>query len=630
MSSTTTVPEALPQHSTNEMSSGAPARERGSTIVRHEYRPDIDGLRAIAVVSVVCFHAFPRRIAGGFIGVDIFFVISGYLISTIILSNLEQGSFSIVDFYRRRVRRIFPALVTVMLFCVVVGWLVLLQDEYRQLGGHLAGGAAFIQNFVLWGESGYFDNSPASKPMLHLWSLAIEEQFYIFWPLLLAVAWMRRWRFMRIIAGIAVASFCVNVYLVHYNSTAAFYSPASRFWELMIGGSLAYITLHRRHLISRYGNLQSATGVALVLAGLVLITRERAFPGWWALFPTFGAFLIISAGPGAWLNRRILSSRPFVWCGLISYPLYLWHWPLLSLASITRPGHDFKLKAGLLIASVLLAALTYRYIELKVRRRGTQRGTTLARIDFEGLPKRGEWDFLATQNPDGQAKDGIYSLHAERSAITLFLGDSHVAQYAERVYNVEQGNQAKNGAIFAVGGDCPPVPQVFDDSSPDKLCWSIRRDALAKAADDRITSVVLGGYWSWYFEGHGYYVTEGSRKVSLDTPEGRKDAFEMLDKEVKELESEHKTVYLLLDNPVGLLSERDRLVKIDGVQNEVRRELIELAKRDHAIIIDPESVLCEGGGCARVTKGWSPVYKEASHLNPDWIITNAGYIDAAL
>jgi len=332
-----------------------------------KYRADIDGLRAIAVLSVVGFHAFPGKIAGGFIGVDIFFVISGFLISSIIFSNLEQDSFSIIEFYNRRVRRIFPALITVTLASLAFGWFALLADEYKQLGKHIAGGAAFISNFILATESGYFDNAAESKPMLHLWSLAIEEQFYIFWPLLLAFVWRRKWSFLRITAVIAVVSFVASIYLIDKNPTSAFYLPISRFWELMIGGVLAYITLHRQDINRQYKNAQSVIGFTLLIAGLLLINKTSHFPGWWALMPTVGSFLLISAGSAAWINKTILSNRIMVWFGLISYPLYLWQWPLLSFARIVEGSPSREVRAALVLASVFLAWVTYKVIEKPLR-----------------------------------------------------------------------------------------------------------------------------------------------------------------------------------------------------------------------------------------------------------------------
>jgi peptidoglycan/LPS O-acetylase OafA/YrhL len=239
-----------------------------------KYRPDIDGLRAVAVLLVVMYHAFPGKFHGGFIGVDIFFVISGFLISSIIFSNLEGGSFSIAGFYNRRIRRIFPALLFVMGCSLAFGWTTLFADEYTQLAKHVAGGAAFVSNILLYRESGYFDNTSDTKPMLHLWSLAIEEQFYIFWPLLLAFVWKRKWSFLRITAVIALLSFVANIYLTQKSPDAAFYWPISRFWELMIGGLLAYAALHKPALIRRGKDLQSTIGFILLFAGAALINDK--------------------------------------------------------------------------------------------------------------------------------------------------------------------------------------------------------------------------------------------------------------------------------------------------------------------------------------------------------------------
>jgi peptidoglycan/LPS O-acetylase OafA/YrhL len=335
------------------------------------YRPDIDGLRAIAVLSVVGFHAFPGLIRGGFIGVDIFFVISGFLISTIIFGNLQNNSFSYKEFYQRRVRRIFPALIVVLFTCLVVGWFGLMSDDYQQLAEHTLGGATFASNFVLWQESGYFDNSAGEKPLLHLWSLAIEEQFYIFWPLILGWVWQRKWNFLLVTSAVAVLSFGVNLWSLPEHATAAFYSPLARFWELMIGGILAYAVLFKPDIVAKHRNAQATAGAALLCFGLALITEASAFPGWWALFPTLGAALLIAAGPDAWFNRIALSNKGAVWFGKISYPLYLWHWPLLSLALIMNDYEPTTRTArvGLVLLSILLAWLTYKVIETPIRMR---------------------------------------------------------------------------------------------------------------------------------------------------------------------------------------------------------------------------------------------------------------------
>lgn len=346
-------------------------------LIHLKYRPDIDGLRAIAILAVVLFHAFPKAIPGGFIGVDIFFVISGFLISTIIFSSLERDRFSLLEFYIRRIRRIFPALILVLSSCLALGWFILFSDEYRQLGTHAAAGAGFIQNFILWRESGYFDNASETKPLLHLWSLAIEEQFYIFWPLLLAFVWKRRWNFLKVTASIAVVSFAANIYLIHVNPTASFYFPVSRFWELMIGGMLAYAVLHRPHLLGNHKNGQSILGFILILVGLFVVNKKCDFPGWWALLPSLGAFFVISAGPNACLNEKLLANKVMPWIGLISYPLYLWHWPLLAYLRIVEGYASLLNRVGSLTIAVVLSWLTYRFVENHFRFGGNSRGKSV-------------------------------------------------------------------------------------------------------------------------------------------------------------------------------------------------------------------------------------------------------------
>jgi peptidoglycan/LPS O-acetylase OafA/YrhL len=333
------------------------------------YRRDIDGLRAIAVLSVIGFHAFPEWFKGGFIGVDIFFVISGFLITTILAASLDRGDLHPLAFYRRRIRRIFPALALVLIACCCFGWFALLADEYKRLGKHVAAGAGFIANFVLWRESGYFDNAAETKPLLHLWSLAVEEQFYIIWPLLFWLAAKVRRLLLPMIALVAVASFAAGIRESQRDVATAFYSPYTRFWEIATGALLAYlgsrIDADKPHITE---NIQSLSGACLIAVGLIFITKDTAFPGWWALLPTLGATLIISAGPHAWLNRNVLSSGAFVFVGLISYPLYLWHWPLISfvhmtVADVPSPG----IRIAAVLASIGLAWLTYRLIETPVR-----------------------------------------------------------------------------------------------------------------------------------------------------------------------------------------------------------------------------------------------------------------------
>ncbi|MFS2026065.1 acyltransferase family protein [Massilia sp. CT11-137] len=340
-----------------------------------KYRRDIDGLRAVAVLSVVAFHAFPEWIKGGFIGVDVFFVISGYLISTIIYENLDRGTFSFTEFYLRRVKRIFPALLLVLVFCYAFGWFSLLGDEYMQLGKHIAGGAGFVSNLVLWSESGYFDNAADTKPLLHLWSLGVEEQFYIVWPLLLWFSYRVRLDLLSIGILVALLSFGLNLHQVKVDAIADFYSPQTRFWELMLGSILAWVTLYKPNFtaanaprLERWSSTMSVVAALLLAFGFWHIDKRVGFPGKWALVPVLSAVLLIFAGPGAWVNRVILSNRIAVWIGLISFPLYLWHWPLLTYARILHSKVPAApVRGAIVLVSIVLAWLTYRLVERPVR-----------------------------------------------------------------------------------------------------------------------------------------------------------------------------------------------------------------------------------------------------------------------
>lgn len=349
-----------------------------------KYRADIDGLRAVAVLLVVGFHAFPNGVKGGFIGVDIFFVISGFLISTIIFEGLDQKSFSFTEFYGRRVRRIFPALCVVLLACLAFGWFMLLASEYRQVGKHTVAGAGFFSNLLLASESGYFDTEAETKPLLHLWSLGIEEQFYIFWPLLLWFAWFKRFNLLAIILLVAALSFSLNVWNIDAETTDTFYSPLTRFWELLVGSTLAYLVLYRQTALMKVSafnaELRSLAGAFLLGAGLLLIRDSSAFPGYWALLPTLGTALMISAGPQAWVNRTILSNPVLVWFGLISFPLYLWHWPLFSFLRIMEGEPTRAARIVAVCTAIALAWLTYQWVEKPVRRSGNASKMTLSLV----------------------------------------------------------------------------------------------------------------------------------------------------------------------------------------------------------------------------------------------------------
>jgi peptidoglycan/LPS O-acetylase OafA/YrhL len=529
------------------------------------YRPDIDGLRAVAVLSVLGYHGFPTALTGGFVGVDIFFVISGYLISGILLGNLERGKFSIADFYARRIRRIFPALLVVLLACLAAGWLELLASEYIQLGKHVAGGAGFISNLMLWRETGYFDNAAETKPLLHLWSLGIEEQFYIVWPLLLYLSCKMRFRALPVILVIGAASFALSIHDVHVDTSAAFYSPLSRFWELLLGGCLAYMGLHKTGRVTALDgaiagflarvtgrpfaaenywllrNLRAALGGALILVALLALDKWTAFPGWWALLPTLGSALVISAGHDAWVNRKVLSNKLMVAVGLISYPMYLWHWPLLSFAQIVagdRPAWWVRLL--LLATSVALATLTYFFIEKPLRFSGHRKvaavGLAIAMLgvalfgcaiykeegfSFRAVAQRSEENRIAVA--DGAIRDR-YPVRScdgdsrivgrartacfqgpdvpDSKGVIVVWGDSQAEAWDPLFLRIAQERHYK-AWIFSANG-CPPLLHVRrSDSLGTTSCskFGLGEDILQSISNLHPIDIVVIARWSLYANG---------------------------------------------------------------------------------------------------------------------------------
>jgi peptidoglycan/LPS O-acetylase OafA/YrhL len=341
------------------------------------YRPDIDGLRALAILLVIAYHYF--GLPGGYVGVDVFFVISGYLITGMLLADLKESRLSLLDFYARRVRRILPPVLVVIVASFIVGWAWLLPHDFRALSEEACASALYVFNFLLWHQSGYFDGSASTKPLLHLWSLAVEEQFYLVWPafLLLANRWKRRTDLG--IVAILLASFVINLVTIQEDQAAAFYSPLSRLWELASGGLLV-----QYERIRNEGRLQAdcevakasrstihlpIVGLLLILGAAVLYNRDSNFPGYLAAVPVLGSILIVAGGAGAWPNQALLASRPMVYVGKLSYSLYLWHWPVLVLATLLYAEKQFRYLNGACLAlSGLLAWGTYHWCERPIRR----------------------------------------------------------------------------------------------------------------------------------------------------------------------------------------------------------------------------------------------------------------------
>ena len=343
-----------------------------SSDTNFNYRPDIDGLRGIAVLLVVLYHAFPKIVPAGYLGVDIFFVISGYLITQNIVLNCHNIK-DLQKFYVRRIRRIFPSLVVVLMAVLFFGWFLFLAMDYRQLSKHVAGATTFTSNFLFWRESGYFDNASETKPLLHLWSLAVEEQFYLIFPLFIVT--LRRIRLNNYLTQIlyvaTLSSFTFYIFLAQENMTAAFYSPLSRFWQLLAGSLIA--TSKFRGLSTQKLSRNGRNSVFIITAFLILMVaiplNESRVKNQvvWSLLPVIASVLIIS-NQSTKLTSKILENKYLISVGLISYPLYLWHWPLLTFPRvITGATSPTIVIFILLLLSIVLSILTHKFIETPLR-----------------------------------------------------------------------------------------------------------------------------------------------------------------------------------------------------------------------------------------------------------------------
>ena len=651
------------------------------------YRSDIDGLRAVAVLSVVGFHAFPSVVRGGFVGVDIFFVISGFLISGIIFTAMERSNFSFIEFYARRIRRIFPSLIFVLIFALAFGWLLLLPDEFRQLGKNIAGSGAFANNFILWRESGYFDSAATQKPLLHLWSLGIEEQFYLSYPLLVLWIWRRSFALAALLT-LCIASLVLNAVLIGGHPSATFYSPVTRAWELLFGCLLAYASMRPRpsnlsHLSSvsydGFGNWLSVSearlrdsvagiGVLLISGALVFINSETAYPGLWALLPTLGACCVIAAGNSSWINHRVLSHPSLVFIGLISYPLYLWHWVLLSFAHIITSGDVTVFsRIWLVLVSVLLAWITYRLIELPIR---TGAGITLKTVGLgfgmatmalaglavylsEGMPSRFSKDNLALiqdvtnygSGPDDRTncpselrattlRTGYCRGSSARGSSAVVWGDSHAERFFEGVANLDD----TRSWLLLGASSCPPVVGIEVLTADRQNCSAVNSDVVkfidGNAAIDTVVLVFFGNYIMTDAYAADHLAGPGPSTISITVPGtpqlGKTDSFAFgLGAAVASLQSSGKRVVIIIDDPelpffpkrcvsrpfvtpdVCVISRAD----VERRQHDFRAVIDSVVKQHPGVIVfDPLKLFCNEEVCSPVKDGVM-LYSDSHHLS---------------
>jgi peptidoglycan/LPS O-acetylase OafA/YrhL len=644
------------------------------------YRRDIDGLRAVAVLGVVWFHAFPKKLPGGFIGVDVFFVISGYLIAGILFRELNRGTFRFSDFYARRVRRLVPALLVLGVLVMGCGTFLLLQDEFEQLGKHWAASTVFLQNWVFQREVGYFERAAETKPLLHLWSLAVEEQFYLFFPPVLLWGWKRAagrvpwvlWGLLGVSLGLSVAASLGAV-------GNAFFLLPYRAWELAAGALLAwYEGTHSARVLREPGKAvwAAGTGLALVCGGMLWMRQAGVYPGWRALVPVLGSLLLIASGPGTHIHRWVLSNRPMVWVGLLSYPLYLFHWPLLVFVHLVDQKKVIRwhVSAAVLIAAVL-AALTYLFIEKRLRHAASRWVVPALTAGFVAMGGVGllAWQqtvlkttsATALQRVEQAVKDtnsfvGLTEFHPERFIFakhtggegpqTLFVGDSHIQHLIPRVHRLlQQSGPADRGAIFLARGATPPLPgtlfkgeRLVTIGSPEKFYAELEE---ILRGDARIDRVVLGARWGMYFGFFAQDYLAGGEPFASET--GKDLAFQALADLLARVGKGKKT-FLLLGCPSShLLHPKDSRVKrtftgcrlgsrkVFTVEQHLAEEgwlrtrLQQTAHLSGTMLLDPLPVLT-GDGLCLFENEQGPIRYDESHLRPSFSRDHATFIDPAV
>lgn len=536
-----------------------------------KYRSDVDGLRAIAVLCVVGYHALPSVFKGGFIGVDVFFVISGYLISLIIIENIKNDSFRVLDFYSRRIRRIFPALLLVLIFCFSLGWVTLSNSDYMLLGKHIAAGATFVSNIILWSESGYFDMAADTKPLLHLWSLGIEEQFYILWPVILNFVWRHRMSVVKVTLFLLVLSFALNIWMMGQDSSGDFYSPQTRAWELLVGAMLANsesrdkLKIHFDWLGN--SNTRSVLGFAAIVFSIASISKASAFPGWWALLPTLGTALVISSGNSAWLNRTILSNKLLVWFGLISFPLYLWHWPLLVFPKmIIEEPLPLAVKGGAVITAIFLAWVTYFFVEKPLRNNIRSKSkvitlillmTIVGLIGYDcyrrgGLKFRNDWNKLYISNSECKMKYplGTYCNVADLKSApdAVLMGDSHANHFYLGLR--DHFNKLNINLLNQGVGGCAPLIGVDRGSTPNfgnLKCYESNKPIFDYILNSKnLKTVVLAFHHNEHFRNDVEFIDLFDEIHGVDNFVNVKNA---LLRTIKLLELNGKSVIIIYDMP---------------------------------------------------------------------------------
>lgn len=624
-------------------------------------RRDIDGLRALAVIPVVLFHFGFSAFSGGFVGVDVFFVISGFLITSILFREIGAQRFSFIDFWARRARRIIPALSVMMLATLVLGWLLLTAKDFSELGRTVRYQSLFISNILFMREDGYFEPASDLKPLLHTWSLAVEEQYYIFFPLLMALLMrhLRHWRWM--LLAVLLVSFGLNIAFIESKPDFTFFSLPTRAWELLCGAMLAVLPAPRHAVKPWLSQSVGLAGLAAVLIAIFSFDKTTTFPGWAALLPVLGATALIWSGAqGPTWVAQALSARAMVWVGLLSYSLYLWHWPVFVYANaISIDGIQHAEAAGWILLALGLAWLSWRFVELPFRdkrllagRKPVLVGGLLAMAvlavtgsvvrSSDGFPQRlsgkaleyaqardwraGQMKCMLVTSDKVQDKACLLGPDKDVPATQLFWGDSHAAALLPAI----EDNAAREGRpvwLYSMSA-CPPI--LSDD--PRQRCRDFNEHTMEQVRRLQPKDVVLASNWSLYVYGR----EDGDRKVLLNSRDSTAEAearmAAALQARVKAIRETGAQVWLFKEVPLqrkGAISRLTSLARVGRSAEGLGRPLQEHLARQRFLsslfdsmsaadpgvhVIDPTPLMCAGGVCSVELNGHTQ-YKDEDHLS---------------
>jgi peptidoglycan/LPS O-acetylase OafA/YrhL len=624
------------------------------------HRADIDGLRAVAIIPVVLFHAGISQVPGGFAGVDVFFVISGYLITGLILNDIANGRFSIAHFYERRVRRILPALFFVLIFTSIAAYALLMPDDAWEFGRSLFATMLFSSNVLFAKQTGYFQTAVEMKPLLHTWSLGVEEQFYILYPLFvyLITRYLPK-RYVGVLLSLLGSSLAFSIWDVHWHRSVAFYSSAARAWELLVGAILAVgvIPAARSRIMA---DILASLGLFLLIGSFLSLSGSLPFPGVNALYPALGTALLIYSGTTqATITSRILSTKPFVFIGLISYSLYLWHWVLIVFFryySLRPLGGWCSLV--LISVGVVIATVSWKFVENPFRGHrglvqsrsvlfaGAAAGSTLfvvfAGVLFltHGLPARLDQKvlgLLASKNDYWSRRDAcidrICHIGDDRATPSFMLwGDSHAGAIAPAFEQIAAANGISGFVAFSPA--CAPLLGLkrYDEDDPDK-CDRFNRSVLTFIESSHIKNVFLHARWGLYAEGSRYGQEWGGPALltSDRNPQADYGAFASLLRstitKLKQLDSNIIVVASVpevgLDVPTSLAraatTRRSPALATPYSEFMARQErtfglLSRLAQMYDVRLVYPDKLICDNISCPTTRKGYA-LYVDSNHLS---------------